>query len=79
MALVNSHPDYLKQDPTWNVYREFLASMKEHGGFWNALPRDAAEWWKMRSTSDIEYWKINGKMAKVQLSEDTLDLGISVD
>jgi hypothetical protein len=25
--------------------------MKQRGGFWHALPREAARWWKGRSTA----------------------------
>jgi peptidoglycan/xylan/chitin deacetylase (PgdA/CDA1 family) len=50
MALLNSHPDYLAQPPNWEVYRQFLLSMKERNGYWNALPRDVARWWRKRSS-----------------------------
>ena len=37
MALVNSHPDYLKTENTWDVYYQFLAAMKKRQGYWHAF------------------------------------------
>ncbi len=55
MALVNSHPDYLRHERDWDVYCEFLAAMKTRGGgYWHALPSEVADWWRRRiaATSD---------------------------
>lgn len=52
MALVNCHPDYLSNKTLWNVYERFLAAMQEKQQYWNALPRDVARWWKIRSDCD---------------------------
>ena len=52
MALVNSHPDYLSQKTNWDVYYEFLITMKNRKGFWHALPRDVARWWTNRSNNN---------------------------
>jgi len=49
MALVNSHPDYLSQKINWDVYHEFLIAMKNRRGYWHALPRDVARWWRNRA------------------------------
>jgi peptidoglycan/xylan/chitin deacetylase (PgdA/CDA1 family) len=49
MALVNTHPDYLIQKRVWNVYEDFLHEMSELNDCWFALPKDAAQWWKLRS------------------------------
>lgn len=51
MALINSHPDYLIQKINWDVYREFLITVKNHNNFWHALPRDVARWWKKRANN----------------------------
>jgi peptidoglycan/xylan/chitin deacetylase (PgdA/CDA1 family) len=48
MALLNSHPDYLRVQKVWDVYNEFLVAMKQREGYWHALPCDAAQWWKDR-------------------------------
>lgn len=50
MALLNSHPDYLKEDNALKIYTEFLHAMKDAEGYWHALPRNVAEWWRARSS-----------------------------
>lgn len=54
MALINSHPDYLAKITTWDVYSEFLASMKARNGYWHALPRETAKWWRSRSVNELQ-------------------------
>jgi peptidoglycan/xylan/chitin deacetylase (PgdA/CDA1 family) len=54
MVLVNTHPDYLLDAVTWNVYAEFLQAMKQREGYWHALPRDVARWWRARSDAVVE-------------------------
>jgi hypothetical protein len=49
MGLLNTHPDYLKEPKIWNIYVDFLETMKERGGYWHALPRDVARWWRCRA------------------------------
>ncbi len=48
MALLNSHPDYLRRPKTWNLYEAFLAEMADRTDVWHALPRDVARWWRAR-------------------------------
>jgi hypothetical protein len=49
MALVNTHPDYLKVPQIWDIYLGFLNTLKEQNYYWHALPRDVARWWRKRS------------------------------
>ena len=49
MALLNSHPDYLKNPNSFGIYIEFLETMKKNEEYWHALPRDVASWWKSRA------------------------------
>ncbi|MDR3575112.1 MAG: hypothetical protein P4L50_14730 [Anaerolineaceae bacterium] len=50
LALINTHPDYLRQtDSNWQIYCEFLNQMKEQDNYWHALPKEIAEWWRIRS------------------------------
>jgi peptidoglycan/xylan/chitin deacetylase (PgdA/CDA1 family) len=49
MVLLNTHPDYLAKTMCWNVYAEFLKAMKRRDGYWHALPRDVARWWRARA------------------------------
>lgn len=48
MALMNTHPDYLRDPATWQVYADLLRTMKERTGYWHALPREVAGWWRAR-------------------------------
>jgi len=49
MALLNSHPDYLKEPDNLKVYSTFLSAMKDRSNYWHALPRDIAQWWRSRA------------------------------
>jgi hypothetical protein len=49
MALVNSHPDYLRDPSNLMIYKNFLHSMRTRGGYWHALPHDVATWWRRRA------------------------------
>ena len=49
MALVNTHPDYLREQRHLAIYEAFLASVKERQGYWHALPHDVASWWRSRA------------------------------
>lgn len=51
MMLVNSHPDYLRRPERSRVYEEFLEAIRAREGTWNALPREAARWWRTRATA----------------------------
>ncbi len=51
MALLNSHPDYLRTRKTWNVYEAFLAQMAPRTDLWHALPREVARWWRARNAA----------------------------
>ena len=70
MALVNSHPDFLENKTTWNVYREFLQNIKERDGVWNALPRNVAAWWRARAEGELSTTDEN--LITVRLCGDTL-------
>ncbi len=51
MALLNTHPDYLRQAGAQRIYTEFLAAMRDRADFHHALPRDIARWWRARSAT----------------------------
>jgi glycosyltransferase involved in cell wall biosynthesis/peptidoglycan/xylan/chitin deacetylase (PgdA/CDA1 family) len=48
MALVNTHPDYLSDLGTRQVYTTFLEAMRARSDSWNALPSEVARWWRAR-------------------------------
>jgi peptidoglycan/xylan/chitin deacetylase (PgdA/CDA1 family) len=49
MALLNTHPDYLRHPRTWSMYSAFLETMSGRGDYYHALPRDVARWWRARA------------------------------
>ena len=63
MALLNSHPDYLKKNNVWEIYKSYLFKMKEMGGYWNGLPKEVSQWWRYRTdqenSSDINYLSVS--------------------
>ncbi|MBI5351457.1 MAG: hypothetical protein HZB50_02335 [Chloroflexi bacterium] len=74
MALLNSHPDYLINQTSWDVYRQFLVLMKENGNYWQALPHEVSDWWNTRASRGSKP-AISGKnYATVILKRDHLEL-----
>jgi peptidoglycan/xylan/chitin deacetylase (PgdA/CDA1 family) len=53
MGLLNTHPDYLTDPKIWNIYVDFLETMKERSGYWQALPCEAAGWWRRRAEPQL--------------------------
>lgn len=49
MALVNSHPDYLREKNYFTIYVEFLKRVRDRDDFWHALPGEVAAWWRART------------------------------
>ena len=74
MALLNSHPDYLKTKRTWDVYHDFLICMKQRESFWHALPREVAAWWRMRNLNKASDSKAEDGLAVVSLKDQELQL-----
>jgi hypothetical protein len=54
MALINTHPDYLKSEHTGRVYCQFLEKMAAMKNYWHALPRDVARWWRRRYEAPLD-------------------------
>jgi GT2 family glycosyltransferase/peptidoglycan/xylan/chitin deacetylase (PgdA/CDA1 family) len=42
------HPDYLDTPARLRMYEEFIVHLAEMDGGWYALPRDIADWWRLR-------------------------------
>jgi peptidoglycan/xylan/chitin deacetylase (PgdA/CDA1 family) len=51
MALLNSHPDYLREPANIKIYSTFLSTMQGRNDYWHALPHDVARWWRTRVES----------------------------
>jgi hypothetical protein len=60
LALVNTHPDYLRDPRHFAIYEAFLKSMSDQEDYWHALPRDAARWWRARAAANVS----NGRIEK---------------
>jgi hypothetical protein len=65
MALMLTHPDYLVGERNLSFYRDFLIHVREVGGFWHALPREVAAWWRLRAQSTLGQngsgqWQVHG-------------------
>lgn len=49
MALINTHPDYLQNPVTGQVYHDFLRAIQPlEREYWHALPGEVAAWWRKR-------------------------------
>ncbi len=71
MALVNTHPDYLRNKTTWDIYSEFLQNIKERDASWNTLPCNVATWWRARADGRSLFTSDN--LSAVGLQEDGLE------
>jgi ribosomal protein S18 acetylase RimI-like enzyme/peptidoglycan/xylan/chitin deacetylase (PgdA/CDA1 family) len=49
LALLNTHPDYLRSPATRRIYSQFLRVMSERRDYYHALPQEIARWWRARS------------------------------
>jgi hypothetical protein len=74
IVLVNTHPDYLVDSVTWNVYAEFLQAMRIREGYWHALPRDVAHWWRARSCAGSDADLPGAVQGKIQLGAEGIIL-----
>ena len=76
MALINSHPDYLKSRSTWKVYNDFLNEMKKRTSFWHALPCEVARWWKARIESELEIITPDVHFSMVLLDGENIQISV---
>ncbi len=62
--LIDIHPDYMKSADRLQLYDSFLSFMKSKSEIWHALPRDVAQWWKIRDRSSLRQngpvWIVDG-------------------
>jgi peptidoglycan/xylan/chitin deacetylase (PgdA/CDA1 family) len=49
LVCVLVHPDYVLTEDRLDLYDELLASLSSRTDAWQALPRDAARWWRARA------------------------------
>lgn len=85
LITIIAHPDYTAQAREQNLYRkllEYVAELRGSARLWVPLPREAAEWWRLRSRLTLEYregdWSIvgegseNAELAFAELEGDKL-------
>jgi hypothetical protein len=53
MALLITHPDYMRDVASLEAYERFLIAFSDDSGAWRALPRDVSDWWRRRAASTI--------------------------
>lgn len=67
MAVMLTHPDYLRTADEAAPYRRFLEEFEDDPSAWRALPREVAAWWQRRAASTVEVdgegWRIVGPAA----------------
>ncbi len=53
MALMLTHPDYLDTPSLLNIYRDFLAYVRDNFEYWHALPREVARDFRSRQLKSV--------------------------
>ncbi len=80
LALLNSHPDYLRERRHWSVYEAFLREMRACGGYWHDLPREVARWWRQRAQAERAAEVPGGTEARLRLQvEGTVEVMLSAE
>lgn len=77
MALVIVHPDYSGFGRSYQIYESFLREMKSRAGFWHALPRDVARWWKSRTNRMDEFSSDADQLATATLNGDSVEITLN--
>jgi peptidoglycan/xylan/chitin deacetylase (PgdA/CDA1 family) len=64
MALIVTHPDYLRQGPGLAAYDRLLSRFAGDSAAWMALPAEVSAWWRRRAASSVVWaqggWAITG-------------------
>lgn len=67
MALLLTHPDYLRDEAAQRPYRHLLEAHADDESAWRALPREVSGWWRRRAASEIvrdgDGWSVSGPAA----------------
>ena len=54
MALLPTHPDYLRDPSLLAVYEQFMRALKQRDDYWHVLPSQVARWWQARAEAKAE-------------------------
>jgi hypothetical protein len=67
MALLITHPDYMRDERRLAAYADFLRAYRDDATVWRALPCDVAAWWRRRAASSLVLedgrWRVVGPAA----------------
>lgn len=67
MALLDTHPDYLREDGRLDAYGRLLVHATADSEVWCALPSAVSSWWRRRAESRVERagdgWRVVGPAA----------------
>ena len=74
MALLNTHPDYLVDMNNLRIYTEFLQALQKEKGYWHALARDVAAWWKTRAEKSTEVNQGDHRFGEIMLKGEKINV-----
>lgn len=74
MALLNTHPDYLRDGKIWDLYVAFLHTLSEKENYWHPLPNEAASWWRKRSVTPCDQEPPDMTLGTIFLENDDIAL-----
>jgi len=67
MALILTHPDYVRLGPISEAYEALLAQYADDKTVWHALPGEVSRWWRRRGESQLQPtsngWEVVGPAA----------------
>ena len=67
MALLITHPDYMLDRRSRDIYARFLTGFRDDPTVWRALPGEVSAWWRRRADSRIVAtaagWRVEGAAA----------------
>jgi hypothetical protein len=72
MALMNTHPDFLREERVLGIYIDFLRNMKEKKGCWHALPYQVAGWWRDRASISTVALAVPSQFSTITLDQNRI-------
>jgi peptidoglycan/xylan/chitin deacetylase (PgdA/CDA1 family) len=73
---VLTHPDrgYLGDARNRDPYREFLVALAERDEIWKPLPRELADWWRLRDTAETDESQVGRGTVRIGEAADEVEL-----
>jgi peptidoglycan/xylan/chitin deacetylase (PgdA/CDA1 family) len=79
LALINTHPDYLKDQQIWEIYINFLNAIADRDNYWHALPKEVARWWRRRAEIPMGQEPADMILGTLLLKKDRLAISLPGD